>query len=284
MDAATQEIKRLNTLDQLTEHDSATLLEALIVRHNQESAEFDDLVSLATRAEQERDGYKRQAHAQAKEIDTLKKENEKLTAIALDAEKLASATNALRAERDQLKGQVRAAQKTIQELRGGDSPKKLREQNKRLKEKNQEKEKRNERLMRENKTYNQENRDLQAKLNKAVQKVAELQKQLEHDTGSGLYHNKEHHLIIWPQKTKMQRPDGSLFESRSLLYLHQSGRGGIVSYDPDTNSAALCAAPKNGLRMSKDTIEFAQNWLYKVNELQDGVVTEEDMIPVNYND
>ncbi|WP_025740898.1 hypothetical protein [Salinivibrio socompensis] len=284
MDAATQEIKRLNTLDQLTEHDSATLLEALIVRHNQESTEFDDLVSLATRAEQERDGYKRQAHTQAKEIDTLKQENEKLTAIALDAEKLASATNALRAERDQLKGQIRAAQKTIQELRGGDSPKKLREQNKRLKEKSQEKEKRNERLMRENKAYNQENRDLQAKLNKAVQKVAELQKQLEHDTGSGLYHNKEHHLIIWPQKTKMQRPDGSLFESRSLLYLHQSGRGGIVSYDPDTNSAALCAAPKNGLRMSKDTIEFAQNWLYKVNELQDGVVTEEDMIPVNYND
>ena len=116
----------------------------------------------------------------------------------------------------------------------------------------------------------------------AVNKVAELQHKLEQNTGSGLYHNGEHHLIIWPQKTKMQREDGTTFESCSLLYLHQSGRGGLISHDPQ-DGAQLCAAPKGGLRPSKDTLDFAQNWLRQVNEVQNGLVTDADMIPVNFN-
>lgn len=119
--------------------------------------------------------------------------------------------------------------------------------------------------------------------NQAFDKIASLKKQLAHDTGSGLYHNGEHHLIIWPQKTKMQDTDGNVFEGRSLLYLHQSGRGGLMTYNPGTEQVNLCAAPRGGLRPSEDLKQFAQNWLFKVNELQDGTVKEEDMIPVNYN-
>ena len=109
-----------------------------------------------------------------------------------------------------------------------------------------------------------------------------LQRQLAHDTGSGLYHNGEHHLIIWPQKTKMERPDGSVFESRALLYMHQSGRGALVSYN-DQDGTALCASPKGGLKPSKEVMEFAHNWLFKVNSLQGGTVQESDMVPVDFN-
>lgn len=109
-----------------------------------------------------------------------------------------------------------------------------------------------------------------------------LQRQLAHDTGSGLYHNGEHHLIIWPQKTKFQRQDGSTFEARSLLYMHQSGRGGLFTYSEE-GGTVFATSPKPGLKPSKEVQEFAHNWLFKVNALQDGIVRESDMVPVDFN-
>lgn len=162
------------------------------------------------------------------------------------------------------------------------NPKKLKEQIKRVKEANEKSQARCSKLELEAKEYRKEITHLTEQRNIAVNKVAELKHKLDHNTGAGLYHNGEHHLIIWPQKTKMQREDGTQFESRSLLYLHQSGRGGLITHDPQ-DGAQLCAAPKGGLRPSKLTLDFAQNWLSQVNDIQNGVVTDADMIPVNFN-
>lgn len=180
-----------------------------------------------------------------------------------------------------LQSQLKTAQEKVREL-SQLNPKKLKEQAKRQVLANEKAQGRNKKLEIEKKELKAEAQALKEQRNMAVNKVAELQRRLEHNTGAGLYHNGEHHLIIWPQKTKMQREDGTQFESRSLLYLHQSGRGGLITHDPQ-DGAQLCAAPKGGLRPSKATLDFAQTWLSQVNDIQNGVVTDADMIPVNFN-
>jgi len=180
-----------------------------------------------------------------------------------------------------LQSQLKTAQEKVREL-SQLNPKKLKEQAKRQVLANEKAQGRNKKLEIEKKELKAEAQVLKEQRNMAVNKVAELQRRLEHNTGAGLYHNGEHHLIIWPQKTKIQREDGTQFEGRSLLYLHQSGRGGLITHDPKIG-AQLCAAPKGGLRPSKSTIEFAASWLSQVNEIQGGVVKDADMIPVNFN-
>lgn len=180
-----------------------------------------------------------------------------------------------------LQSQLKTAQEKVREL-SQLNPKKLKEQAKRQVLANEKAQGRNKKLEIEKKELKAEAQVLKEQRNMAVNKVAELQRRLEHNTGAGLYHNGEHHLIIWPQKTKMQREDGTQFESRSLLYLHQSGRGGLITHDPQ-DGAQLCAAPKGGLRPSKATLDFAQTWLSQVNDIQNGAVTDADMIPVNFN-
>ena len=195
--------------------------------------------------------------------------------------KIASQTTALNNTIASLQSQLKTAHEKVRELNQL-NPKKLKEQIKRQSEANEKAQGRNKKLEIEKKELKAEVKVLKEQRNIAVNKVAELQHKLEHNTGAGLYHNGEHHLIIWPQKTKMQREDGTQFESRSLLYLHQSGRGGLISHDPK-NGAQLCAAPKGGLRPSKDTLDFAQIWLRQVNEVQNGIITDANMIPVNFN-
>ena len=195
--------------------------------------------------------------------------------------KIASQTTALNNTIASLQSQLKTAHEKVQELNQL-NPKKLKEQIKRVKEATQKAQARCDKLELEAKEYRKEIAHLSDQRTHAVNKVIELKHKLEHNTGAGLYHNGEHHLIIWPQKTKMQREDGTQFESRSLLYLHQSGRGGLITHDLQ-DGAQLCAAPKGGLRPSKNTLDFAQIWLRQVNDIQNGVVTDADMIPVNFN-
>ena len=195
--------------------------------------------------------------------------------------KIASQTTALNNTIASLQSQLKTAQEKVRELNQL-NPKKLKEQIKRVKEATEKSQARCSKLELEAKEYRKEIAHLSEQRNIAVNKVAELKHKLDHNTGAGLYHNGEHHLIIWPQKTKMQREDGTQFESRSLLYLHQSGRGGLITHDPQ-DGAQLCAAPKGGLRPSKAALDFAQTWLSQVNDIQNGVVTDADMIPVNFN-
>ena len=195
--------------------------------------------------------------------------------------KIATQVTALNNTIASLQSQLKTAQEKVRELNQL-NPKKLKAQIKRVKEANLKAQTRCDKLELEAKEYRKEIAHLSEQRNMAVNKVAELKQKLEHNTGAGVYHNGEHHLIIWPQKTKMQREDGTQFESRSLLYLHQSGRGGLITHDPQ-DGAQLCAAPKGGLRPSKAALDFAQTWLSQVNDIQNGVVTDADMIPVNFN-
>lgn len=280
-DNTTQELKQLSTLNALAQYGGDDLLAAFLAAYNQQNTDWDEIVSDNQRLQQERDGYKRQCTTQNDEIIQLKEENAFCRDMASQAEDIANKSTGLQQELARSKAMVQSLQNELKELKKL-NPKKLKEQNKRQQAKALENQKRIGQQEQALKDAGKALKESKAETNKAIGKIAQLQKQLSHDTGSGLYHNDAHHLIIWPQKTKMQRPDGSIFEGRSLLYLHQSGRGGLITHDPE-NGSKLCAAPKGGLRPSTETIEFAQDWLYKVNELQEGIVKEEDMIPVNYN-
>ncbi|MOA01920.1 hypothetical protein D3C78_1213470 [compost metagenome] len=56
----------------------------------------------------------------------------------------------------------------------------------------------------------------------------------------------------------------------------------MVTYDANGGSQ-LCPSPKTGLRPSQETLDFAHNWLFKVNALQAGIVHDTDMVPVDFN-
>ncbi|WP_288989344.1 hypothetical protein [uncultured Pseudoalteromonas sp.] len=201
---------------------------------------------------------------------------------------IAKRQTALNKEIDSLKNnnaklheQLKVAQKKVAELNQL-NPKKLKEQIKRQKEASEKSQTRAKKLEQDNKKYRLENNKLEIALNKAVSANVELRNVLDRSSGTGLYHNGEHHLTIWPQAIKIEREDGSYFEGRTLLYLHQSGRGGLIAQDSEMN-AHLCSAPKGGLRPNKATLEFASNWLTQVNTVQSGNITDADMLPVNFN-
>jgi hypothetical protein len=198
----------------------------------------------------------------------------------VDAQKLVNTTATQKAELTRVREQLSAMQKELTAL---NSQKNLKDQIKRTKEKNAEKDKTIKRL---NLELSQEKHALTLANNDKVtaKALVEIQRiALENNNAQGLYHNGDHHLVIWPQTTKMQRADGSEFNGTNLLYLHQSGRGGFITFDPQDDMSKLCTAPKAGLRPSADTLKFAHNWLYKINQSQQGVIKDDDRATINYN-
>lgn len=267
----------------LVSADSSELLEAFIHKFNGVIEKSDDLAGKINILNSQLDGYKRQCSEQTKEIEQLKATNAQHEAVLIEAEGIAKKAMGMNDEISRLKMQMATAQDQLKKYKGEGDPVRLKKQIKRLKENGTENQKRIKSLETGIKEERTNREKAQVNLNNAIGKISELQKQLAHDTGSGLYHNGEHHLIIWPQKTKMQDDEGRTFEGRSLLYLHQSGRGGLITFNPETNQTNLCAAPKGGLRPSVECKDFAADWLYKVNDIQEGIIQEEDMMPVNYN-
>lgn len=258
------------------------LLSAFVVRFNDLSGQLDEV-------SQERDeldiqlaalGSAQAAHLAR--IDDLERQNASLREAALRVNQLVGQVNTLNLAHNNLQAQLSAAQQVISAAGGVNGISKLREQVKRLKDGNAEKDARISQLERDNSKARHDLTTAQRQSIEAHTKIDLLQRQLAHDTGSGLYHNGEHHLIIWPQKTKFQRPDGTTFESRSLLYMHQSGRGALFTYSEESGTV-FAASPKPGLKPTKEVQEFAHNWLFKVNSLQGGVVHESDMVPVDFN-
>jgi FtsZ-binding cell division protein ZapB len=250
---------------------------------------FNDLTGQLDEVSQERDELSIQTAAQQTQIldlqariADLEKENAGCREVARKAEKIGNDSIALQTEKARLQEQLAQLQKVIASYGGVNGIDKLKEQNKRLKSGSADKDARIGQLERENGQYRHDLTATQRQTIEAHTKIDELQRQLAHDTGSGLYHNGEHHLIIWPQKTKLQREDGSTFEGRSLLYMHQSGRAALFYYN-EQDGTVLAQSPKGGLKPSAATQEFAHNWLFKVNSLQDGVVHESDMVPVDFN-
>lgn len=258
------------------------LLSAFVVRFNDLSDQLDEV-------SQERDeldiqlaalGSAQAAHLAR--IDDLERQNASLREAALRVNQLVGQVNTLNLAHNNLQAQLSAAQQVISAAGGVNGISKLREQVKRLKDGNAEKDARISQLERDNSKARHDLTTAQRQSIEAHTKIDLLQRQLAHDTGSGLYHNGEHHLIIWPQKTKFQRPDGTTFESRSLLYMHQSGRGALFTYSEESGTM-FAASPKPGLKPTKEVQEFAHNWLFKVNSLQGGIVHESDMVPVDFN-
>lgn len=197
-----------------------------------------------------------------------------------DAEKLATISAAQKTELVRVREQLTTMQ---QELTALNSQRNLKDQVIRVKAKSEEKSKTITRLTGELSTaqhkLNQANADKEA-----CKKVVEMQRvALDNNKAQGLYHNGDHHLVIWPQSATMQRPDGSEFNGTNLLYLHQSGRGGFITFDPQSDKSALASSPKGGLKPSKETIDFAHNWLYKVNQMQQGEIKDDDRVAINYN-
>ncbi|HHY0482699.1 hypothetical protein [Vibrio parahaemolyticus] len=276
-------LQQPSTLEHLKQYGGDDLIEAFLHCYNQQNADWDEMVAENARLQQLADGYKRQANTQAKEIEKLEEENAFCRDMVKKAEEIANQSNGLQQELATARRQILELRNKVKELNGEGSPKKLKAQVKRLKDKDSEQKKRITSQEQVIKTLRSTLEQRGVQLNQTIDKVEQLKIQLAHDTGSGLFHKDDHHLIIWPQKTKMQDQNGNQFEGRSLLYLHQSGRGGLMTYNPETEEVNLCAAPRGGLRPSEDLKEFATNWLYKVNVLQEGVVNVEDMTPVNYN-
>lgn len=185
------------------------------------------------------------------------------------------------ANADQLKATIEAQRKQLNELTAL-NPQKLKEQIKRVKEQNETLTAKNTRLTADLKAVQHLHNQTKTMLGEAHDKVIQLSKELALNSGAGLFHNGEHHLIVWPQPTNMKAADGSIFTCRSLLYMNQSGRGGLISYNSELG-ARLCSAPKGGLKPDAKTLEFAKNWLYRVNELQKGIIYDADMKAVNHN-
>jgi hypothetical protein len=270
------------TVEALENAQPHELLSAFVVRFNDLSDQLDEVslerdeLSIQTAAQQTQT-----LDLQARIVD-LEKENDLCRSAALEAERIAHNIIALKGEKTRLQEQLAQLQQVLASYGGVAGLKKLKEQVKRLQDGNADKEARLRQLQQDNSKYRHDLTATQRQTIEAHTKIDELQRQLAHDTGSGLYHNGEHHLIIWPQKTKFQRPDGSTFESRSLLYMHQSGRGALFTYSEESGTM-FAPSPKPGLKPSKEVQEFAHNWLFKVNSLQGGIVHESDMVPVDFN-
>lgn len=250
---------------------------------------FNDLTGQLDEVSQDRDELSIQNAAQHTQILDLQarladieQENESCREAARKAARIGNESIALQTEKASLQEQLAQLQQVLASYGGVAGLRKLKEQVKRLQDSGSEKDARISQLERDNSKARHDLTTAQRQAIEAHTKIDLLQRQLAHDTGSGLYHNGEHHLIIWPQKTKFQRPDGSTFEARSLLYMHQSGRGGLFTYSEE-GGTMFAVSPKPGLKPSKEVQEFAHNWLFKVNSLQGGIVQESDMVPVDFN-
>lgn len=170
---------------------------------------FNDLTGQLDELSQERDELSIQTAAQHTQIldlqariADLEKENDLCRSAALEAERIAHNIIALKGEKTRLQDQLAQLQKVIASYGGVNGIDKLKEQNKRLKSGNADKDARIGQLERENGQYRHDLTATQRQTIEAHTKIDELQRQLAHDTGSGLYHNGEHHLIIWPQKNQ----------------------------------------------------------------------------------
>ncbi|MGI1970749.1 hypothetical protein ACRN9N_20285 [Shewanella baltica] len=265
------------------------LLVAFINRFNDLTQAYENIDTALKLSEQMGEGWKRAHTEKQNELTELIKlneliesENKRCRELALEAERIANASVAVQRERDTLKTQLKVVQQELTKLKGSDNPAKLREQIHNVKTKNAALVKSEAQAKRDGALLRKERDQARTETQRAIDKIKALHKELAHNTGAGIFHKGQDHLIIWPQNLTMAREDGSTFSGRGLLYLHKSGRGGLMTYDPSTGTH-LCAAPKQGLKPSNDTIDFAHNWLYKVNEIQTGIVHDDDLKSIDYN-
>lgn len=237
------------------------------------------------------EGYANQIVAMETEIGEMQNRAEKMEAIIATAEVVAKAklkleqnNQALTRELEMSRNRSKELQRQLNELKGGDNPKKLREQIKRLKEKSLEKDAKNSRLEREAKLYRKDISDIKINYHAAIDKIKTLKAEKQNIDFTGLYHNGDHHLILWPQViTSKNEASGEVHQSRALLHMHQSGAARLITFDVNNNTSMIHKAPAGGLRISKDAQHFADEWLFNVNVIQNGNVTPKDLQSTDLN-
>lgn len=231
----------------------------------------------------EAEGYKRQVKAQQSEIDDIK---EKLL-LAEQNQKSHIANSqrcqSLERELEMTRKKAQELSRQLAELKGGANPEKLKAQIKRVKDKSLAKNKRITRLETESKQYKYEIKKLKTNYQDALTKIETLSTEKSNLDFTGIYHNGDHHLVLWPQVNTIQKPDGSQYTCRSLLWMHQSGTGKLITFDKDNMAANLCKPPKGGVKIPEKVRQFADDWLFNVNVTQNGVVTPEDLKQTNLN-
>lgn len=116
-----------------------------------------------------------------------------------------------------------------------------------------------------------------------IDKIRLLEAERANAGAPAIYHNGDHHLVIWPQLLKLQTEGGEIITQRPLLYMHQSGRGALLTLDPNSMELSMAASPKGGLKPPTELLELAGQWLYKVNQGQGGDLAPEDFTVIDYN-
>ena len=291
----------LNTqITKLQAHlDMADLLELAINRHNLEVVEFERLAEYNDQLEAERkeqaeriqqlrsdlDMKQAECAGQAETIKQLEARNAQLEQqhtrdmeAITKIEPIAKAAVAQKRQLEMTQANLAATQKELTALKGGDNPKKLREQVKRNKDKNAELAAKCERLQREATQYRAQlktERDLCEGLKRElyVQGVKNA-----NGAFTRLWSDGTQNVILWPDAVSMQNTKtGEVSKGRALLYMHNSGRGALLTLDAATGTTQMGEAPKGGLRPTKNVKAFTDAWLYKVNAMQNGDVNVEDL-------
>jgi hypothetical protein len=221
-------------------------IDTLVAAYNQEVAEFDQMVE-----------NEQQLQIQNDKLTALVKDYEQDAAVVLKNAKSADQQLAqAQRERDQALAKVKDLTITLtayKEIAG--TPKKLRDKIKSYKDKLE-----SQRLATEQqKRLYQSERKTTAQLKT---EISELKNRLAAADIVQIYRGDTDIVQTYPYHIGGM-VEGHDARQTPLLYLHQSGRGGLIILNKD-DEAELVEAPKGGLRPKKDTLELCGNWLRRV--------------------
>lgn len=240
-------------------------IENLVAAYNQEVAEFDQMVE-----------NEEQLQIQNDKLTALVKDYEQGAAVVLKNAKSADQQLAqANRERDQALAKVKDLTITLtayKEIAG--TPKKLRDKIKSYKDKLE-----SQRLATEQqKRLYQSERKTTALLKT---EISELKNRLAAADIVQIYRGDTDIVQTYPYHIGGM-VEGHDARQTPLLYLHQSGRGGLIILNKD-DEAELVEAPKGGLRPKKDTLEHCGNWLRRV-KANNWELTATDLLTLSNED
>ncbi|WP_105215746.1 hypothetical protein [Pseudoalteromonas sp. T1lg22] len=221
----------------------ADAITSLAAAYNQEAADHDALVNELEHLQAEND-----------RLSTLIKDYEQGAAVVLkNAETAEQQLAQANRERDQALTKLQDLNIVLGAFKEiASTPKKLREKIKSYQQ----------RLERQRDAAEQHKRNYSAerKTTKQLQAhITELENRLNVASINQIYRNGADIIQTYPYHLGGMVA-GHDERQTPLLYLHQSGRGGLILLNQD-DEAELVEAPKGGLRPTKATLEHCGNWL-----------------------
>lgn len=261
---------------------ASDLLAALVEAHNEMSAEIDSRGDEIALLKSQLDGYKRQVAEQTIELQVAQQDAQRFDDMIKALAKERKNSENLQRQLNLANSTNKGAQQELQQLRQM-NPQKLKEQVKRVKEQNESLTARVAQLEREATSYIADLRAGRERAQQTHARIMQLELEKQNASAVGIYHKGDHHLVTWPQLMSLQTSSGAVVIQRPLLYMHQSGRGALLTLDPDTMELSMAASPKAGLRASDDALQVAGQWLYKVNQVQGTNLTSDDLVVIDHN-